>query len=420
MIGENPQVKVILQKIANVDWYFANVMEREIKKLDWCITGKLIKVNTEDRDSISTPVTQNAEQVAIRMLESTEVYLDDSLFSTLSDNSKAFLILHETLHSLLNIDETLRNKKLRSTVKTLNRITTGEIKTRKDFYFQIQKNGIKYPALTGAVDPIKNYILFVFGDDSTRAEVLAKAGNINSLVPSENEFKQALLGLTEEDAKTVQKVTAMNLIDELCSGNTNSNLNQLLPKMNESALMVCMNSSRGNIDVQTKIASLPKFQNWIQSLLKDLSEKSISKEHLSLKIQSVAATMSANDTNEDKIMLTSLEGINQYNWNKLNPSGRAFYEYVKTLLRNNDRLKLDQMLQNPLFYKAFSFEMIKTQLSTIVTDIPREKRLAETIIKEYSQNFWETFLVNLGNEIGIENANTFKSKLDQTKLGIKI
>lgn len=417
IMAQTPELKTVLGSIAKVDWYLANVLEREMRNLDWCLTGKLVRANTNDRDSVMTQVVLNTEQVAIRMLESSEVYLDTTIFKTLSNRSQAYLILHETLHSFLSVHESMRNQKLRSTVKALSLLGTRS--DRNSLYLQLEKNGIDYPRATSLLEPIKNYILYVFGDEEQRSEILNSVESIESIIPSSDQLKRALPGLTYEDQDFLIGGGGTDAIRVACDL-TDPNLSRLLPSFGTRTLLACFTGAASSSpELRKQIVQLPRFTAWYADLIQDLKGKKVEVRNLRLKVPSVVATLTASSDFGQWVDLTSLIGLDSFQWSNLNENGKAVYLYIKTLLEMHEHAQVQALLTNPEFNTAFSFQLIQTQLQTTTGAIPRELRMAQKLAKEIPQQFWNTFLGQIERELGADSRIFIERNLNRSVLGIE-
>ena len=423
IIDAAPDVLNVLKKVSALDWYFAFDLERQIRQLNWCFTGALIKVNTEDRDSLTVSQDYNTTQAAIRMLDSNEVYIDSGIFKDLSARTKAYLVIHETIHSYLDINEPQRNSKLRSMVKSIANVMNGQITTRKSFDLQLSENDIQFPLSTSVLDPFQDYILFVLGSADMRAQILARAKDLGQLFAAESQFANFSQALTAADQASFSGYTLVNAVQEICSSG-DANLAQALitnPTIGEEPLLACLSAAGPNPSLRNQIVGLPIFKKIMEQLTASMQAKTFSIQEYRLTVSSSVEMLTATESLAPSVPFISLTPVNAFNWLSLNSRGAAFYNYVRTLIDNGNWAELESNVsKNEGFYQAFSFADLRIQLAMLDTPIPREKATAIQMLDEVPTGYWKTFIQMLSQDTGTENSDRFKASLDLAKLGINL
>lgn len=423
-----PAISNILQKVSEIDWYVAFNFEREIRNLGWCFTSELIKLNVDDADALTSHYDYDSTQAAIRILDAEEVYVDSTVFDEkLTPRTKAFLIIHEMLHSFIKKDQSLRNTRLRSMVKTIERVADGIIDSRDKFDFQVKMNAITLPLQTQTLDPFKDFVLYALGSNATRKDVLRRTVDVDALFAESKHSAEFVAALAAQDQTTMQTFSAKDSIREICllesqkqsPDSPDSLVNALLAKTNLSkeTLMACLDGASSNATLKNKILLSPGFLGSIDLIFTQMSQKSFSIKDQRIVVPSVVAMMTVTEPAQDTVPFTSLDPVMNMNWNKLNSQGVGFYNYVKMLIENDAWTELSSRIaQNPVFYKAFSFDSLKAQLPDVQSPVTLEKELASEMVNEIPSRFWNLFFSKLSIDVGTDKADRLHSMLDMGKL----
>ena len=124
---ENPEIDRILGRLARLDWYFAAGLKFEIDQLQVCMTRELIRLRDRDWSSVIEYRPKELEQAAIRFLDSYDVYLNKEIYASLSSRDRAYLIVHEAIHSFIPSDAPRRSERVREAVKAISKVDSGAI-----------------------------------------------------------------------------------------------------------------------------------------------------------------------------------------------------------------------------------------------------------------------------------------------------
>lgn len=147
-----PQLRVVLNKINELDPPISKTIEAEIRSLGFCFTGPLLLQASAQEEAQSFAYSVGLinilpEEVSQRQVTrqagyrlDDKVYLDEKIFQSMNEANKAMLIIHETLHSFISMEVTDRAMKLRSMVKTLDKVRTGLITKRDKVIFAVKMN----------------------------------------------------------------------------------------------------------------------------------------------------------------------------------------------------------------------------------------------------------------------------------------
>ncbi|MEC9283871.1 MAG: hypothetical protein VX642_14250, partial [Bdellovibrionota bacterium] len=144
-----------IKQIEKLDWYFAQELEKEARSLRYCQTENLLPIF---KQVPTNPDYKKTERAAFRF--NREVFWAPT--SETDDDSLDFLVFHEVLHSYIDMTWSYQLKYLRLTsmVKSLERVWTKEIDTRKDLHDEMIGNHIQFPRVNEQMDRYKNQIQF--------------------------------------------------------------------------------------------------------------------------------------------------------------------------------------------------------------------------------------------------------------------
>lgn len=156
--AQEPHFSRILDNLEGENWYLRESIEREMQNLSVCVTeAPLISISVEDQDLVTVYSPVRGKQVAIRL--NGTIYLNRALNEQLDEVHRAYLLLHETMHSFLPLGVSMRNTKLRSFVAAAYSLETSPMPTEQ-FALQIKNNSIELPHLGGVLDLRPDYEIF--------------------------------------------------------------------------------------------------------------------------------------------------------------------------------------------------------------------------------------------------------------------
>ena len=217
----------VIDPLGKLDWYFADDLLNEARTLRFCFTGPLYRVTPSDPNSpVLPPDQKDARQIGYRLNET--IYIDSALFNDpkMSEYQRAYVILHEVIHSYFPMDLQDRQLKLRSMVKAISSVDSGTIATRKDLYFQMHQNEVAFPTVADALDPYRAQIeylveradkqehdLTTLSASAVDAIINLPQATIANLAPWDNQF------LTSYSPKEVlSQACLQRMIDETTQG----------------------------------------------------------------------------------------------------------------------------------------------------------------------------------------------------------
>lgn len=170
IMNEVPYLQEMLKRVDRLDWYLALELKREIEYISWCKTGKLYSVPAADDDSFVQQIEKGVQQAAFRY--NSAAYLDSEIFNQLSERSKAYLVLHETLHSYLPMHLEMRQFKLMSLVSTFRKVDLGQIGTLSRLHLNLEKNEMDFPLSVQKLTPYKQGLEFALSSLEERVEMI--------------------------------------------------------------------------------------------------------------------------------------------------------------------------------------------------------------------------------------------------------
>ncbi|NUM87637.1 MAG: hypothetical protein HUU37_00395 [Bdellovibrionales bacterium] len=182
---ENPTLTAELSRLAAVDWYLAAGIKKEIDLLEICLTDQLVKIPSQDYDSVIRWGRHHAEQAAVRFLDSRDVYLNKRIYDSLPAADKAYLLVHEAIHSFIPWDTGRRNEKVRAAVAAIHRAAQGRTPSRDRLFADLDRSSVQYPATSPSLANQRTAIEFALSSLQEKKSTLRETKNVDGLfVPS--------------------------------------------------------------------------------------------------------------------------------------------------------------------------------------------------------------------------------------------
>jgi hypothetical protein len=174
LMKENRHIEITFSALSKTHWPLATLLRSRIELLDFCMTGPLRLVGLEKKCEGRAPVTmyvKNREQVAVRF--ESDVYVDQGIFKAMpSEKERAYLMIHEAAHDFFPQCSDMRTFRLHTFVKNIEKLESGVIKTREDFIFQMEKNGIEMNFSSDGLDSLRTAIEFMRLDYSAQRKMI--------------------------------------------------------------------------------------------------------------------------------------------------------------------------------------------------------------------------------------------------------
>lgn len=407
MLADNPYIKTVLKKLAAFDWYLANEFEREIEYLSWCFTGKLYNIPAGDDDSFVIQLTKGVQQAAFRLDGS--AYIDQTIYNRLSNRSKAFLVFHEMMHTYLPMNTEMRQFKLMTLVKTLQRVDNGQIRSLRSLYLNLEKSDLDFPLTAAELAPYKAVVEFLASSLEDRYQLLLNSSNIDLIAESNlDDFKSYLSIYDQTHFETPMKALVSTTKDILLNGTMTEIETLLTKKLNSFSPVLVGYEIYDELApiVQELIKSMTK-PNDITSSIVDMIENAefyINDNRLNVSEELVKLSAeSARSVNT----VTSLRAI--YNFEELPYQVQALASTITRLAKSEDYSEIERLFSNnKTFVNAFKMISLKEKVQAITTPIEREKAIALEVIEDLRKGLSQTFMFELKKRLKRERYNKVK------------
>jgi len=175
VLNDNPGIMDVLNKVQEVNQYFATNLKDEIKALRWCFTTTLKQIDTNDNSADKLnyyidPYAKNKIQVGVRVLNI--VYVDSNVVNTkMLANDRPYFFIHEALHGFIDYNATLRNHKIHDTIAAIAKLYKNEINADD---FDATLSGSKVDTILGS-NKVQNLVKIIVDEKLTLTERIALA-----------------------------------------------------------------------------------------------------------------------------------------------------------------------------------------------------------------------------------------------------
>jgi len=445
-----PEAKATLAKIAALDWYFEVALEREIRSLDFCFTTYLRPYITEDdpRFSHMTPYYfSNQVQAGIR--DEGFVFANLPVFKQMDSTTRVFFLIHETMHSFVDMDDHLHNTHVRYFDNALSRVDSGEIRSRSLLHAAMQGNNIQFPLTVDALDKDRDLITFILEDANQRRDTIIDSPDLGRLLaptsyPSasllaendasrllqvESDPMDVLLGDFCEtvDRGVIEKVatdpaTASLAYPDFCLAKLGDRASArdaaYLTELSANAQSIQEKASQDQADA--KKAS--EAQSLLQVIYDQLSQKKVVMHSLRISISPSAALFSTRGMDSRTwVPVTSLFAANANTFDQLSAQARTISETIVLLAKAGQIDKAIALTSgNPEFYSAFGIVQSLQQLDALKPAVADEKPTARQALQDLFKGFWSQTADRIQAATDSETAQKFVQSFDTSKLGYTI
>ena len=182
--AENPAIDDEIEKIARLDWYFAEGLRWEINHLNFCFTTQLIRLRKNDYDSVIDYRGQGREifNSAIRFLGSWDVYVDRVAYANLPPIDRTYLPIHEAMHSFISITAPRRIESLMNAVNTLYQVGQGNITTTRKLQTTLARFQVNYPWTAKQLAANRTAIKFALSSMTDKRTMFLSNTVLNSII----------------------------------------------------------------------------------------------------------------------------------------------------------------------------------------------------------------------------------------------
>lgn len=125
-------IKEVLKPIQNYNYYLYIQLLDEFADMKFMMTRNLKIIDTDDEDSY-TYTRETNELVAVRDLLTKVARVDRDKIITLTPQEQSYIYIHETFHSFIDANASLRNEKVRGLGKLIFSIYEGILISNVDF-----------------------------------------------------------------------------------------------------------------------------------------------------------------------------------------------------------------------------------------------------------------------------------------------
>jgi len=418
---ENLKLQEALDKISEVDWYFAHELSLELRYLKYCFTGDLFKLPLEPDPIIKEDIRNffKLNQAGIRYLS--KVFISKKIFQELNYPwDRELFIIHEVMHSYLsyNWDVPTRRIRLESMVATIGKVLRGELKSRKDFHFQMESNDIKFPRTVDNFDQYKEQIIYLTETRSVKEKMLLNSNSPESLInlPIENLKKY----LAPWDQEIVSNYVFNSLIEDLSFVMINgsiSDFKNIVTKEYKKINPVFLAFSNYNWLSSSKfqfVLESNQLQNNILSSIKSIENQKLTFTDFRIKANAEIQTLGFEIPKNELVNFTSLKPkATKYrleNSSLLYPwAGMAKVVHYLAKEKRWDLLT-SLFIENPYFRKVYHLEHLNEQIMTSSTYFSGEKVLALNVLNELKSGMHIQFWNEIVQGIDEQTLNELQSK----------
>lgn len=408
----------ILQNIARFDWYLARAIEEEIYRLDYCLTGPLVRVRTEDAESLTAVVTEGTSQVAIRLADA--VYIDTFISSQMSARSFGYLLVHEALHSFLNMNESERNHKLRSMVKSIEGIENGRITNRQAFQLQLRRNSINFPAATVALDEARPSLEFAISGYDRRVELL-RTIRLEDILSTLANLETATLW--RPHIEHVQGVSLTSVVQEILFHDDAATLDLITrnsPSLarNITGLAYVHIDATQNPQVEQWLASQVSMVELAEDTLALLAKRQVRLEEGRILVSNQHLLANAGQATTPVSSLAALVSSSTAN---ASAEAQIYFSLLGKSLESGDLAAARALsVGNPLFYQAFGIKQVLADITALGGASAQDRELALRNVRIMAIASWAYAENAVFSPVARGAWRKLKTELDATQLGYNL
>lgn len=391
IMAELPTLRETLKKLEALDWYFASDFESEIEHLNFCMTGPLYKVPAYEAYSVTRhPEGERTRQTGYRWYEN--VYIDTDIYSRMNEVNRSMLIAHETMHSYLSMYTLDRSLKLRSMVKTFDRVRQEEVVTREKLHYDMKMNEIMFPLAVDVLDGKKEAVLFLKGSMAYKKASIMKLAAPEDLI---NLTDSQLRALAPWDANNFySKFKRASILEEALS----TTMQRLSPKELGVFLQVKVMKTMNLVKIalndfytfssaqKAVILSSPQFNKMLDSGFDGILNTKLKTQNY-LILAPVEFQLLVTGEGEDYMPVVRLVKASTL------PSGLIWLVEAMITLKKSD--SLEAITKNEKFYSAMGLKNQKEQVRNMPLKIERERKVALENLDNLSYALVEQLLQKL-------------------------
>lgn len=408
----HPEVARILKKLATLDWYFAGELEREIRRLGYCYTGELYRLTPTDFWSpvASTRRFRNQYvQAAVRWDDN--VYVNEAEMGRLTPRRRAFLLIHEAMHSYLSMETLERNLKLRSMIRAISMVDDGEMTRREDLHFVMGKNEILFPRTVGELDRSRVTVEFLLATPDEQVQRIREGADLDAAL-SDDSFLPAL---SKWDRERIRRLGGIRRIVEDAYGRAlakaeTAEFEALLSRPYESlrpALLAVAVSGQLDETRRAMLFQSKSIASVVHEIHHSLVASPVRAGPLRILADAELAWIFGAETEDRTYPLTSFPLQV-----RLDSGLKGLVQIAIHAIRSGQTEALDaQICTNPEFYAALGLKSQRAQVTALKPHIEREKQLALDVLDEARERLVQAFLAGVRKEVTPAEFEAFKNRI---------
>ncbi len=389
ILNTMPALQAKLEKIRAVNWYLEMVLRREIRSIDYCWThAELKRPDTDTYSQILYYEKIKTVPIAIRLFETKAVYAQADRFLTLGEENgpgeQALLVIHEAMHSLIPLHVSDRYSKIFSIIQAINNLA-GDPAEATSFAVSVRRNELTVPSSTEYLADQK-FFAYLYGSYQDRkTAILNKTITLSDLLrPREFAYRNQLPLVDQDILQSIGMTPADTLLSQFCITNDQEVITKLsAEKYRDFNINIYCLGAPGAMDRLmdnpssfTQVAVVQFIQNFYSGLA------------------GIKAWIPTSGNADGRVVLSK-----EIDWLTSNPAPKPSYRFAleirpafqtdtvenaqlhlleyKRLLTAAATIKepaewLEFVKQDSAFVKAFNYNALKTQLSTMHSPIPDE------------------------------------------------
>ncbi|HPI40091.1 MAG TPA: hypothetical protein PLJ21_04760 [Pseudobdellovibrionaceae bacterium] len=427
------EMNSIFAAIAKMDWYFAAGLKHEVDQLNICFTKQLVHLPrwSDDRnwDSVIDYDYTKSEQVAIRFLDSHDVYINRSQYAGFeSDLDRDFLIIHEAIHSFIPKSIRERREKVLAAVNTLYKVYLGEIVSPVELHKRFDRSEVNYPKASVALKEYRKALEWSLLPTAEQLEVFLKGEKIAPLFVEIE--KQELLYASH--IEKINKNPSERLSDFLViTGGNNyafarlvnskedfNNIDQLLVAI---GAIQKLSESLDVTELYKLIVESPAMIKGPKLFAKMQAKALVMGDHYRVMGTNGYSLLGENTQVEFQQSLPALSVVPFTTTQSLSAEVAGFISLIAGVVKREGVASetLNKMIiSNNEFYTAFGVSDLLNQLQKLNPPIAREKVYLQRALPQYVRGFRKVLNTIITQQVDEVAAKTIDQKIDWQRLGL--
>jgi hypothetical protein len=419
VFAQVPRMREVLGRIAQLDWYFAFDLEREMRALDYCFTNFLAPTRTEDHPwyRISTVAVGSGRMAAVRFGRG--VYFEDRIFQEMKRFDEthpnevptlAFLMLHETLHSYLWLHDPMRNQHLRNMGRVLHDVYVDQIRTRANLHLPMRKNAVQFPREVAKLDPHRAYVEFAAGRPEARRRTILGIDDLQKFLEPKEIEPSSLLYQDFAAIAALGRDVYGSALREFCLSQDREVITAVgnRPEVKSFDLaLLCLSDAPAESDPAFKsyLLRTAGYERQFAALYARLSAKqaSIAQRRISANEALTLISISGMPVGRQTRPVGELMPVRANSWDQLPSDFRALPETIATLILDG---QLERVLRltsgDPAFYEAFGTQPLLDAIQALPAPVAEDRAVARDAVETLFTTYWQQSLLRIRTRLGAD------------------